>query len=96
MVKIAKVLGTDDLFAYIEKYNITLDSHYDDILGQHAKKPWHKFINQANEHLVSEEALDLLSKMLKYDHAERITPKDAMEHPYFKTVKEYWNKQTTK
>jgi len=41
-----------------------------------------------NEHLVSEEALDLLSKMLKYDHAERITPKDAMDHPYFKPVKE--------
>lgn len=96
LVKIAKVLGTDDLFAYIEKYNVTLDSHYDDILGQHAKKPWHKFINQANEHLVSEESLDLLSKMLKYDHAERITPKDAMEHPYFKSVKEHWSKQTAK
>jgi casein kinase II subunit alpha len=39
--------------------------------------------------LVSEEAIDLLSKMLRYDHAERITPKDAMEHPYFKPVKEY-------
>jgi len=38
---------------------------------------------------VSEEALDMLAKMLKYDHAERITPKDAMEHPYFKPVKEH-------
>jgi casein kinase II subunit alpha len=38
---------------------------------------------------VSEEAIDMLSKMLRYDHAERITPKDAMEHPYFKPVKEY-------
>ena len=89
MVKIAKVLGTDELFAYIDKYNVTLDSHYGDILGQHSKKPWHKFVNSQNEHLVSEEALDLLSKMLRYDHAERITPKDAMEHPYFKPVKEY-------
>lgn len=89
LVKIAKVLGTEELYAYIEKYNITLDSHYDDILGQHTKKPWHKFINSANEHLVSEEALDLLSKMLKYDHAERIVPKDAMDHPYFKPVKEF-------
>jgi len=35
LVKIAKVLGTDDLFAYVEKYSVTLDSHYDDILGQH-------------------------------------------------------------
>lgn len=87
-MKIAKVLGTDGIFQYVEKYNVTLDSHYDDILGQHPKKPWNKFINNQNEALVSEEALDLLDKMLRYDHAERITPKDAMEHPYFKPVKE--------
>ena len=39
--------------------------------------------------MVSEEALDLLQKMLKYDHAERVVPKDAMEHSFFKPVKEY-------
>lgn len=37
LVKIAKVLGTDDLFAYIEKYNIVLDPHYDEILGRYEK-----------------------------------------------------------
>merc|ERR1712196_93100 len=40
LVKIAKILGTDDLFNYVEKYNVTLDSHYDDILGVHQRKPW--------------------------------------------------------
>jgi casein kinase II subunit alpha len=88
LVKIAKVLGTDDLYSYVEKYNVTLDGHYDDILGQHPKKPWNKFINNSNEQLVTEEALDLLDHMLRYDHAERITPKDAMEHPYFNPIKE--------
>lgn len=73
----------------LTKYNITLDSHYDDTLGQHTKKAWHKFANSTNEHLMSDEALYLLSKMLKYDHAERITPNDAMEHSYFKPVKEW-------
>ena len=68
-MKIAKVLGTDELFAYIDKYNVTLDSHYDDILGTHTKKAWHKFVTTQNDHLVSEEALDLLNLMLKYDHA---------------------------
>lgn len=87
LVKIAKILGTDDLFNYVEKYNVTLDSHYDDILGVHQKKPWNKFINHMNEGLISEEALDLLDSMLRYDHAERITPKDAMEHPYFAPLK---------
>jgi len=88
LVKIAKILGTDDLFNYVEKYNVTLDSHYDDILGVHQKKPWNKFINHMNEGLISEEALDLLDSMLRYDHAERITPKDAMEHPYFKPIRD--------
>jgi casein kinase II subunit alpha len=89
LVRIAKVLGTDELFAYVEKYNVQLDSHYDDILGQHAKKPWSKFITATNDQLVTDEALDLLNKMLRYDHAERLTPRDAMDHPYFKPIKDH-------
>jgi len=34
LVKITKVLGTDELFAYLEKYDIELDAQYDDILGR--------------------------------------------------------------
>ena len=34
LVKIAKVLGTDDLYHYIEKYDIALDPQYDEILGK--------------------------------------------------------------
>jgi casein kinase II subunit alpha len=88
LVKIAKVLGTDDLYKYIEKYELTLDNHYSGILGNYPKKQWTKFINEENKHLCSNEALDLLSKMLVYDRAQRITPKEAMMHPYFKEVRE--------
>eukprot|EP00806_Schmidingerella_arcuata_P003450 Macronucleus_4127.p1 GENE.Macronucleus_4127~~Macronucleus_4127.p1 ORF type:complete len:200 (+),score=69.79 Macronucleus_4127:1-600(+) len=93
LVKIAKVLGTEELYAYLDKYRLTLDSHYEDLLPQHPipRKPWTKFINQQNGHLVSDEALDLLSQMLRYDHAERITPKDAMGHAYFQPVRDYHN-----
>lgn len=42
---------------------------------------------------MSDEALDLLSQMLRYDHAERITPKDAMQHAYFKSVRDAHAKQ---
>jgi len=91
--KITRVLGTAELFEYLEKYNIELDSQFEGVLGRHSKKPWSKFITNENKHLVSNEALDLLSKMLVYDHAERITPKDAMLHPYFAPVIEYWEKK---
>ena len=36
-----------------------------------------------NQHLVSREALDLLDKLLRYDHRERLSAKEAMDHPYF-------------
>jgi casein kinase II subunit alpha len=32
--KIAKVLGTDGLYQYLDKYDIALDPQYDDILGK--------------------------------------------------------------
>ena len=35
LVKIAKVLGTTDLVSYLEKYDLSLDSHYDGIMGKY-------------------------------------------------------------
>ncbi|EGR30332.1 hypothetical protein IMG5_134810 [Ichthyophthirius multifiliis] len=87
LVKIAKVLGTEDLHKYIKKYDLVLDPLYNKILGNYPKKPWNKFTNDENKQLCNDQAIDLLSKMLIYDHAQRITPKDAMEHPYFDIVK---------
>merc|ERR1712054_556370 len=64
LVKIARVLGTDDLFAYVEKYNMHLDPHYDDILGRHVRKPWTKFITPDTAHLCHEDALSFLDGLL--------------------------------
>jgi len=83
LVKIVKVLGTDELFDYLDKYNLELDPHFDGILGRHTRKPWSKFLNPENQHLVSPEAVDLLDKLLRYDHQERLSPTEAMRHPYF-------------
>lgn len=68
LVKIAKVLGTEDLFDYLDKYDIELDAQYDDILGRFPKKSWHSFINAENQRFVSNDALDFLDKLLRYDH----------------------------
>ncbi len=35
------------------------------------------------QHLASGEALDLLDKLLRYDHAERLTAHEAQAHVYF-------------
>ena len=68
LVKIAKVLGTEDLFDYLDKYDIELDAQYDDILGRFPKKSWHSFINAENQRFVSNDAIDFLDKLLRYDH----------------------------
>ncbi|TFJ86085.1 hypothetical protein NSK_002905 [Nannochloropsis salina CCMP1776] len=87
LVKIAKVLGTDDLFAYLEKYDLELDPQFDGILGRHSKKPWQKFVTPENRALVSDEAIDFIGQLLRYDHQERLTAQEAMAHPYFAPVR---------
>ncbi|KAG1658891.1 Casein kinase II subunit alpha [Nymphon striatum] len=89
LVRIAKVLGTEELFEYVNKYQIQLDARFNDILGRHSRKRWERFVHSENQHLVSPEALDFLDKLLRYDHQDRLTAREAMEHPYFfPTVKE--------
>merc|ERR1712037_318307 len=53
------------------------------ILGRHSRKRWERFVHSENQHLVSPEALDFLDKLLRYDHQERLTAMEAMEHAYF-------------
>ncbi|KAF1942603.1 Pkinase-domain-containing protein [Clathrospora elynae] len=95
LVKIAKVLGTEDLFDYLDKYDIELDAQYDDILSRYPKKPWHSFINADNQRFVSNDAIDFLDKLLRYDHQERLTAVEAMAHPYFAPVRQAAGQNST-
>jgi len=52
-------------------------------LCRQSRKRWEQFVQTENQHLVSPEALDLLDKLLRYDHQQRLTATEAMEHPYF-------------
>mmetsp|Transcript_108446 Transcript_108446/g.171129 ORF Transcript_108446/g.171129 Transcript_108446/m.171129 type:complete len:365 (-) Transcript_108446:17-1111(-) len=90
LVKIAQVLGTEGLFAYLDTYDLELDPHLDGRLQPqtYPRKAWSKFLNDQNKSLVSPDMLDLLDRMLVYDHANRILPSEAMEHPYFRPVRE--------
>ncbi|XP_010548455.2 PREDICTED: casein kinase II subunit alpha-2 [Tarenaya hassleriana] len=87
LVKIAKVLGTDELNAYLNKYRIELDPNLAALVGRHSRKPLSKFINSENQHLAVPEAVDFADKLLRYDHQERPTAKEAMAHPYFYPIR---------
>ncbi|KAJ2893281.1 Casein kinase II subunit alpha, partial [Coemansia aciculifera] len=49
LVKIAKVLGTDELHVYLKKYNIVLNEQYKKILGVYPRKAWSKFVTIENQ-----------------------------------------------
>lgn len=88
LVKIAKVIGTRELFEYTKRYGLELDANFVALIGHHQRKPWEKFLTTENRHLVTPDALDLLDKMLVYDHQKRITARQAMDHEYFGPLRE--------
>ena len=81
---IAKILGTTKLLQYADKYKEWMDLSILEKIGKYKEVPFETFINASNEHLVTPLAIDLLKKMLVYDHSKRITVKEALDHPYFK------------
>ncbi|CAK0896741.1 unnamed protein product [Prorocentrum cordatum] len=83
--RIARVLGTEKLVEYVERYQQELDPDVQAALGEHPGQAWSEFVTPENQHLVSDEAIDLIDRMLVYDHASRILPSEAMKHPYFES-----------
>lgn len=88
LVKIAKVLGTDMLNEYLDAYDLDLPPEVVQQLGKFPRKDWMDFANDSNKERVCPEALDFIDKMLRYDPAARILPKEAMEHKFFDPLRE--------
>lgn len=87
LVKIVRVLGSDDFEKYLTKYEITLPREFHD-MDQYIRRPWRRFINDSNKHLCdNKDIIDLIDNLLKYDHQERLTAREAMGHPWFDSVR---------
>lgn len=86
LVQIVRVLGSKNFKKYLEKYNVSLGEEYEDI-GYYNKRQWVRFMNENNKDLVSQEFLDLIDRLLRYDHQERLTAKEAMKHAYFDPIR---------
>ena len=53
------------------------------------KQPWTRFATPETQQQASPEALDLLDKLLKYNHQERLTAREAQAHAYFSEIDPY-------
>eukprot|EP00347_Sterkiella_histriomuscorum_P012132 403369773 len=87
LIKIAKVMGTDPLLEYMKKYNLSINQYFSQKLDRYTPKSLNTFVNNENKHLATDLAIELLEKMLVYDKNLRITPKQALEHPYFYNIR---------
>ncbi|KAJ7178501.1 kinase-like domain-containing protein [Mycena crocata] len=87
LLKIMKALGTEKFDIYLKTYNIHFETEIDSLLVNYSKQSWTRFITAENRHLASGDAIDFLDKLLRYDHQERLTAKEAEAHPYFNSVR---------
>jgi casein kinase II subunit alpha len=87
LIQIVKVLGTDSLCEYLGRYDLTLPKAFDGLITASPRKPWSHFVSKENQAICPPEALDFVDRLLRYDMAERLQTKEALEHPYFAPVR---------
>jgi len=100
LLKILKVLGTEEFDKYMEKYDIEMETDSDAFFRAYVRKfsqpeyrltlyvrwprqPWTRYTTPDTLSFFTPEAIDLLEKLLRYDHQERLTAREAQAHAYF-------------
>ncbi|CAD7702889.1 unnamed protein product [Ostreobium quekettii] len=87
LLKITKVLGTEDLYKCLAKYGVELDPALRKALGKRKGRGFLKQVTDHNEHLADDDALDLMARLLRFDHQERMTSREAIGHPFFAPIR---------
>eukprot|EP00903_Cladosiphon_okamuranus_P009193 g8780.t1 len=94
LVRIALVLGTQGLHDFLRKYDVVLEPRLLEMLGTHRKKPWSSVGGGSagaggtgSGETCSPDGLDLLDRMLCYDHQDRISAREALSHAFFDPVR---------
>jgi len=95
LVKIAMVMGTAKLEAYLAKYKLKLDRRFSDTMGQQPQASWKSFVTSDNERFCTDLSLDWLDRLLRYDPAERMTANEALDHPFLRNVPKNFPQSTT-
>jgi len=89
LLKIVRVLGTPGMHEFMEKYDLDMEgSCAPDGFRDYERRAWTDFVNAGNRHLCPPEALDFVDKLLCYDHFDRMTAREAIDHPYMAPMRE--------
>jgi len=99
--KIVAILGTHDFYHYLQRYKIVLEPQLSAVVQQYPaqRQDWFTLWQRQKQQQESSrtrsnslpstvlDGLDLLDKLLVYDHERRLTAKQAMQHSFFDSVR---------
>ncbi|XP_054152407.1 uncharacterized protein LOC128951184 [Oppia nitens] len=84
LMRIVSVLGNQCLKNYIRKYKLNPLPQLIQILESNIKcRQWFEFVNEGNNQLATDLAIDLVDKLMIFDHKHRLTANECKQHPYF-------------
>jgi len=86
LMKFTKILGTHNFWKWIDSHHIPMAPEIRMIMTGEPKVSWRTFETSLNYHLHSNDAFDLLDRLLQWEPRARITAQEAMSHPYFAPV----------
>jgi len=84
--KLIKILGYKEFKQYTTKYNIKNPFEIKENIKRWEPIDFTTLFSEERKEYAEEEALDLLSKILRFDKQERLTAREALEHPYFESI----------
>ena len=88
IIRIADFLGSEEIEGFLKKYNITnIQPEILSRISGHKRRANEIMNKEELKSLITPDAFDLLMKMLTADHNERITAKDALQHPFFDDIR---------
>jgi casein kinase II subunit alpha len=86
LIKVADLVGGRGILQYAQSLGINFDEKTFETLRKISGYGWDPFCQRAKE-MCPPEAVDLLKKMTIIDHRQRITAKEALQHPFFNPLR---------
>jgi casein kinase II subunit alpha len=88
VASIATVCGFETLVNYVERYGLSVPGMAITMLPSNPSPSWHRLFGIVRSSKKDEQAFDLLKKLLTVDHNDRITAREALDHPFFDSIRE--------
>lgn len=85
---ISEVCGGSAILVYADKMGLDICDAFLRAMPEFSFNEWPVIVEKMRPEMRDDSALDLLKRMLTVDHANRITAKDALQHPFFDPLRD--------